>query len=793
MTSEICLPDGTPVQDSGHVQDATFPRCRAGASIEAASNGLAEDLLELGLELPSVYLLAGGRLRCHAARGYFQVVDGFSPGTGVIGTVVASGRTELIEDVRTRPDFIAAIPGLRAEVCAAIRVGGEIVGALSIESRSTLPDGADVLAEAAAEVLGRRLEELGGLPTPSLSQRLGQTAVALTRAGSTVELEQQVVAAAVELSGMPSAALVHLGPIGAVLTAVTGPLGARLRAWGHVELGELASWVSSGTSSHFPGGGADLPAEHLFLREAGIRSLSVHPMVVGGVITGVLVLASDQPSTYAPAVVDCLELLAAHTAALSGLVTALGEVSRRADLDELTGLPNRSCFARSVGAALGRLHSARESVAVLLLDLDDFKHVNDSLGHHAGDRLLCEVSRRLRATLRSDDTVCRLGGDEFAIVLPHSSAAAAQATAERLLDALAEVYALDGALLETSASIGITLSGSVTDAPEQLLRAADLAMYLAKQRGKGRCAQFEPHMQLAALDRLALESDLRKVVHDGGLSLAYQPIVSLVTGALAGVEALVRWTDPVRGPVSPVEFIPVAEESGLVVPLGAWVLKAACAQLASWLQAGADLTMSVNVSTRQLERSGLLEAVDECLAAGLEPGRLVLEITETALTGDAAVAAETLLALRERGVQVAVDDFGTGYSSLDRLRTAPIDRLKVDRSFIAEIHHLDDSAPVVDATLMLSRGFGLDAVAEGVETTVQLAYLTKAGCAYAQGFLLSRPLPAEQVPVLSGDVLPWAALFPAAPGEHVLEQTRRTGLPAHHECPACDRSRAAGP
>ena len=746
------------------VADPDFPRCRAGGSLQAACDGLADDLVALGLDLPSVYLLAGERLRHHASRGYFQVVDGFPPGTGVIGGVVASGRSERIDDVTSRPEFISAIPGLQAEVCAPLRLGGRVVGAVSVESRTVLEPDALQVVEAAAVALGLQLDMLGGLPQPTMSQRLGQISVDLTAAGTTGELESRAVRAAVELSGMSSAAVVHLGAAGSTMTAVTGPLTARLRRWGEAELQELASWVTAGTSSHFPGG-EDNPAEHRFLVEAEIRSISVHPMAAGGTTAGVLVLVSDVPTAHAPAVVDCLELLASQTAALLALMSALSEVSRRADRDELTGLANRSQYAVSVSAALAGLRRSQEAVAVLLLDLDDFKHVNDSLGHHAGDRLLCEVARRIRAALRADDTVCRLGGDEFAIVLPRTNRRSAEATAERLLDTLAEVLSLDGTVLQASASIGIALSASTADAPEQLLRAADLAMYLAKQRGKGRYALFEPQMQLAALDRLALESDLRRALHEQGLSLAYQPVVDLATGRLSGVEALARWTDPQRGAVSPGEFIPVAEESGLVVPLGAWVLQQACRQLLAWDDAGADpgLTMAVNVSTRQLEHSGLLEVVDGCLAGGLDPDRLVLEITETALTGDAEVAQATLVELRARGVQVAVDDFGTGYSSLDRLRTAPISRLKVDRTFVADITGAGSHVPVVDATLMLSRGFGLVAVAEGVETTAQLDYLRDAGCEYAQGFLLARPLPAADVPVLPGQALPWADLFPVRP------------------------------
>lgn len=752
--------------DHQKVDSLSFPGCAAGLTVDGACEGLADDLLALGFALPSVYLLAGERLRCHAARGYFQVVDGFRPGVGLIGGVVASGVSTLVPDVTLRPDFLTATTGVRAEACVPVRLAGEVIGAINVESRTELPSATLQLIEAAARALEGRLDALGGLPRTTLSQRVGQISVDLAAAGTVTELEDRVVRAATVIAGMSTAAVVRLGPPASEITAAVGPLVTALRAWTPEELDRLASWVTRGTSSHFPGG-AESRSEHAFLDEMGVRSVSVYPMVAGGTISGVLVLVSELPTAHAPAVVDGLELLAAQGGALLGLLSALGEVSRRADLDELTGLANRSCYPGAVSTSLARLRKPGAAVAVLLLDLDDFKHINDSLGHHAGDRLLREVAARIRTTLREGDTVCRLGGDEFAIVLPMSDRNAAQQTAERLLDAIAEVMVLDGTVIEASASIGIALSSSAAEAPEQLLRAADLAMYLAKSLGKGRYAVFKPEMQRAALGRRALESDLREAVRQQLLGVVYQPILDLTTGGLSGVEALVRWNDPKRGAVPPAAFIPIAEQSGLVVPLGAWVLERACEQLRQWDAAGGDpvLTMSVNVSTRQLERPGLLEVVDRCLEPGLDPRRLILEITETALTGDAAAALTTLIELRRRGVQVAVDDFGIGYSSLDRLRSAPICRLKIDKVFVGEISHDAAHVPIVDATVTMGRGLWLDVVAEGVETFAQLAYLRAAGCPFAQGFLLARPLDAADVPFRPDDPLPWADLFLPLMGE----------------------------
>jgi diguanylate cyclase (GGDEF)-like protein len=485
----------------------------------------------------------------------------------------------------------------------------------------------------------------------------------------------------------------------------------------------------------------------------------VQPLVVAGVVHGLLVVADEAPVQHVPAVVDSLELLAAQTAASLGMALLLKDVSRRAERDDLTGLRNRMGFTSALTAALER--GGDEATAVLLLDLDDFKHVNDSLGHQAGDRLLVAVAEHLRESLRDSDVACRLGGDEFVVVLPTADEAAAEAVGERLLDAVAEASGYEGRDLGVTGSVGIALTSQAGSTPEELLRAADLAMYLAKDRGKGRCELFRPEMQTAALRRMDLTRDLRRALREGLLHLAYQPVVDVRTGEVTAVEALCRWRDAARGDVPPSEFVPLAEETGDVVPLGEWVLREACAQLAEWDAAGArpDLAMCVNVSTRQLERPGLLDVLDECLDTGLDPSRLVLEITETALAGDGGTVQRALQEVRARGVHVAVDDFGTGYSSLARLRTAPVTRLKVDRSFVAEIGPGGGPAPIVDATVAMARGLGLSVVAEGVETADQLRHLRRLGCPEAQGFLLTRPLlPAAVLPLLHGDV-PWGALF----------------------------------
>jgi diguanylate cyclase (GGDEF)-like protein len=737
---------------------ARFRRLARARTLDELCQGLADDLLELGFELPSIYLLTGRRLRCHAARGYFQVVDGFRPGSGVIGGVVAAGEPVFVPDVSAREDFIAAIPGLVAEACAPVRLRGEVVGAVSVESCTALPADTPAVLDAAALLLGRRLEQLGGLSQPSPPQRLAQISVELTAASSFGALAERAARAAVEVSGMSSAAVVQLDPPGRnAVRRATGPLAARLRTLTSDDLDVMASWVGYGTSSHFPGG-EEVPPGYRFLSSAGVRAMSVHPLAVGGQVRGLLVVADEKPVAHAPSVVDLLELLAAQTAASLAMAALLRDVQLRAERDELTGLHNRHGFSAVLTSMLDQSRGQRP-LSVLLLDLDDFKHVNDSLGHEAGDRMLVDVAERLRAVLRPADAACRLGGDEFVVLLADADESGALAVAERLLDALAAVSVGDVEVGAT-ASVGIAVLGGTTDSAETLLRAADLAMYAAKRRGKGRCVVFEPHMQANAVRRMAMVRDLRRALRDDALTLAYQPVVELATGRVTAVEALARWNDPVRGPVPPGEFVRLAEETGDIADLGAWVLRTACRQLLAWQDAGVDdVTVCVNVSTRQLERRALLPALDACLDTGVDPRRLLLEITETALAQDSTQAEHTLREVRARGIALAVDDFGTGYSSLGRLRSSPVSGLKIDRSFVSEIGDRAGSAPIVDATLAMAAGLGLEVVAEGVETRGQLAYLRDRGCPLAQGFLLARPLPPDEVlPLLLGE-RPWAALF----------------------------------
>ncbi|HLN64304.1 MAG TPA: EAL domain-containing protein [Symbiobacteriaceae bacterium] len=417
--------------------------------------------------------------------------------------------------------------------------------------------------------------------------------------------------------------------------------------------------------------------------------------------------------------------------------------------DPLTGLANRTLFMTRLEQGLDRAVRNQPSLALLYLDLDDFKIVNDSLGHRAGDALLVEAARRLKACVRPSDTVARLGGDEFTVLLEGiEDTPDAVMVAHRILETLREPYLIDGHKVVATPSVGVVMGNQGQDAKE-LLRYADIAMYRAKQNGKARYEAFTPVMYEHVLQRLQLETDLRRAIEKQEFQLWYQPIIELATGNISGMEALIRWEDPERGLISPAEFIPLAEETGLILPIGKWVLEQACRQAQAWQVRYPDLVVSVNLSGRQFQEPFLALEVERVLQeSGLEPRGLQLEITETVLMKDAAMAQDTLRELKALGIQLAMDDFGTGYSSLSYLKHFPIDVLKIDRSFVKELGNSPQDEAMVQTVVWLARALNLKVTGEGVETAEQAAHLRNMACERGQGYLFARPLLPEQVEVL---------------------------------------------
>jgi diguanylate cyclase (GGDEF)-like protein/PAS domain S-box-containing protein len=418
--------------------------------------------------------------------------------------------------------------------------------------------------------------------------------------------------------------------------------------------------------------------------------------------------------------------------------------------DAMTGLLNRSSFTERVSDALAQ--RGERALAVLFVDIDHFKRVNDSLGHAVGDDLVITVAQRLRASMRSDNVIARFGGDEFVVLCPDiAHADGASAIARRLLDALAEPIALGDDEVFVTASIGIAIASDGAT-PETLLRHADAAMYRAKNGGRARFVVFEPEDQGAAVAALRTGSELHRALARDELVLHYQPIVALRTGRVIGFESLIRWHHPERGLLAPGEFIPLAEETGLIVPIGAWAVDTACRQLVHW-QAVRDaqdkrgkLSMNVNMSPRQLADTTLVKSIARILDdTGVNPNVVCLELTENALMENAAIAIDGLQRLRALGVHISIDDFGTGYSSLSYLKQFPVSALKIDRSFIEGLGRTTEDTSIVEAIVTLAHALGLTAVAEGLERPEQLEALRVIGCDYAQGFLLGRPLPAAEI------------------------------------------------
>ena len=418
--------------------------------------------------------------------------------------------------------------------------------------------------------------------------------------------------------------------------------------------------------------------------------------------------------------------------------------------DALTGLPNRALFADRLNMSLARMRRHKEHrFAVLFLDLDRFKIVNDSLGHAAGDRLLVEIARALVSCIRREDTVARLGGDEFAILLDGiAGETEAEVTVERIQSCLMQPFDIAGQHLFTSASIGVAFPTAREEQPEDLLRNADIAMYSAKAAGPAHYRIYDTTMHERAAVLLELETDLRHALTRSEFILEYQPIVSLLEKRVSGVEALIRWQHPRRGLLQPHEFVPVAEETGLIVDIGWWALREAARQAASWLQlCPPELcpVMSVNLSTRQVMAPDLVERIETILTETGLPGRLLsLEITESTLMRDSAITAASLVRLRAMGIQLCIDDFGTGYSSLAYLHALPIDGLKIDRSFIGAIGSNDERSELVGTIITLAHRLGITAVAEGVETETQLERLQQMGSEYVQGFFYSQPIGADE-------------------------------------------------
>jgi diguanylate cyclase (GGDEF)-like protein len=514
------------------------------------------------------------------------------------------------------------------------------------------------------------------------------------------------------------------------------------------------------------------PAEVAYLHSIGQRSMATLPLVAKGRALGAIEVTSHQPRFFDDRRVRLAQTLAAEAGMALENARLYEELRHQAFHDSLTGLANRALFRDRVEHAVARRPGLEPGlVAVLFLDLDDFKTINESLGHVGGDQLLAAVGDRIRACLRSSDTAARLGGDEFAILLEDlRDESEATHVAQRVIDALRPPIRIGGTAAVIATSIGIAASPPGQDGATELLRNADFAMYQAKRRGKGRYEVFHPSLREAAGERAALESLMHGAQERNELRLLYQPIVDLADGSIVGIEALVRWQAPGRGLLMPSDFIGLAEESGLIVEIGRWVLERACRETQAW-RSTLDLdrlTVGVNLSARQFQHPDLLAEVGAALASsGLEPSRLILEITESVLMQTTSTTIGKLADLRRLGVRLAIDDFGTGYSSLGYLERFPVDILKIDRTFIDGIGERGNRPVLARAIVQLGRALDLQVVAEGIERAGQVTVLRRLGCTRGQGYLYARPLtPEELQPILARG----AIVVPGRPAPRSAEE-----------------------
>ncbi len=588
--------------------------------------------------------------------------------------------------------------------------------------------------------------------------------------GEPSELMEMAVQLVSETEGVQHGCIWELPPEGRTVRLRTG-LGDQRVGSGRVSAGhDSHACAAVGAGLHVIVD--DWNAEERFSMPPALRVLGVRSslaVVIDGKNRpfGVLDVHSTARSRFTPQDVHFVQAVANVLADAIERRAADEELRYRVLHDSLTGLPNRLLFIDTLSEALERGREVGAPVGMLFLDLDHFKLINDSLGHHKGDELLRAVAPRLRAHLRPGDTVARFGGDEFGVLVEHlADEREAIAIADRVAAAFDRPFSLGGIEHFVTASVGIAVArpDSGADA-DSLIRDADAAMYRAKDRGRARCELFDADMRAHAVRRLEVERELRHAIDGEELILHYQPIVALATGEVTGAEALVRWQHPERGLLQPGEFIPVAEDSGLIEPIGRWVQDRACAQTLEWHGIRPDarpIDISVNLSARQVIHRDLPSIVAESLSeSGLEPMHLHLEITESVLVEESVAVTENLRALSDLGVTLVLDDFGTGYSSLAYLNRFPLDSLKIDRSFVDALGIEQERTAIVEAIIGMARALGLDVVAEGVETLEQLSELKRLGCDFAQGYYFSRPVAAGQFArLLTEQVAPYSGMLP---------------------------------
>jgi diguanylate cyclase (GGDEF)-like protein/PAS domain S-box-containing protein len=669
--------------------------------------GTVEAVAEVfGYKLVSVYLREQDMLVLQYQVGYPKVIEQVPISKGVIGKVLRSGQPALITNIQEAEEFLEAFEGIRSEVAVPLVSQGKVTGVLNLESTEFIFDQSDVKV------------------MMSLSEHIGMAIEKAKLYEAISSNEKQLRLLTENMND-----LICLHTLDGSFSYVS-PSSRTL-------LGYEPSELMGGN-----------PIDLIHPDDVAIVAKHFEVLLQGQIPKPITYRCRQKTSEYI-----WLEVFAQpiyEKGQLSSIIASSRNVTERKRMEEqmlegallydaLTGLPNRVLFMDRLQQALNRRHRSDEEFAIMFLDLDRFKAINDSLGHRMGDLLLIEVAKRIQSCVRSQDTVARLGGDEFAILLERVSHQELKHLSKRIQQTLQQPFRTEGHEMNTSASIGIILGEHSPD-PESLLRHADMAMYQAKNNGKARYMFFDESMHKHLKETMRLGSDLRKCLERSELDVYYQPIMSLDKNSLVGFEALLRWQHPERGLVLPNTFIPIAEEIGLIGEIDLWVLRQACQQLYSWQKSMTHpLMMSVNVSSKSLLRTDFLERLWGFIQeSNIQPQQLKLEITESILM-DHVASKELLMDLRRQGIGLMIDDFGTGYSSLSYLQRLPLDFLKIDRSFI---HMSESNKQIVSTIILLAHGLELDVVAEGIETPEQLEYLRKLSCRYGQGYLFGKPMSA---------------------------------------------------
>jgi diguanylate cyclase (GGDEF)-like protein len=755
---------------------------------EAAANGGRFTLTSVALRKPdSDYLdvvAAAGPTGLSARLATISVDEMRPEGRGLCGQTIRSRQPCIMNDYLADPNaeafhHQARIDGTNSGASFPLLVQGEVVGVMSfmsLEKDTFTPEFAELLQRLVDNVCfalenferadDKARTEVQKERLTRMLAALSSTNEAIIRATSRTELFELVCEAAAKGGKFTSTSIALMKPdddfLGVV--AAAGPTAASalevrvsanvMRPEGHGLSGRAIRSRQACIANNYLAD-ASVKVFHNRARSDGANSGGAFPLFVQGRVVGVMIFISLEKETFTPEFVELLQRLVGNVSFALENFDRVDEKARAderieylASHDSLTDLPNREMFNGVLRRAIDAAARYQRQFALLFIDLDRFKVINDSLGHDAGDMLLVEIGGRLRRALRSSDVVARLGGDEFVVILEETAERGeVERIADQLLSVLSQPLQLSGHECHTTASIGIAMYPSDGTDVQTLTKNADMAMYLAKEDGKNGFRFFTTEFKTQSIERLTLETALRRALERDQFSLHYQPKIDMVSRQITGVEALLRWNHPELGAVSPGQFIPLAEETGLIVPIGRWVLKEACAQNMAWQRRGLrPVTMAVNLSPRQFADPHLLHDVDEALAAsGMSPVLLQLEVTESMVMRNVSRAIKILDAIQNRGIRLAIDDFGTGYSSMSLMKQFPIDTIKIDRSFIRDLPIDSEDQAIAQAIISMGKALHMTVIAEGVETPEQEAFLRSHACDEMQGFLFSKPLPAKQL------------------------------------------------